>query len=388
MTLPTPPTPAVDPDQRWSLRVQGLSKTFQHAKGITPTHALQDVSFDLPRGAILCVLGENGAGKTTLVRILTTLITPDCGQAEILGYNLATQPDDIRHRIGVVFQNNHFSRYLNIEQNLRLHGKQHGLSTATINERLERLLRSMDLWDLRRRPPDSLSGGQQRRAALIRALLHQPQLLFLDEPTTGLDPKARHELWGLIRQMVQEQGLNVILTTHYMEEAEQLSDYILVLHKGRVEHFATKAQFKERFSTQHALYYIQFQSAEERDQALAALATQSTPTLDAYALQASADPENILNLLLSPVTDHTSPTPPPVTVSQDGSALDAAYRIPTLTDYLDWLHTHGLRIQQAGRALPSLEQILLQHISPVRPTSPPPSDDLSSPNAEAHHRDA
>lgn len=209
-----------------AIRTQGLSKTYGQIQ------ALRDVSFSVPKGTVFGILGPNGAGKTTLLRILTTITRPDSGDAWIEGYDILSQVAAVRQLIGVVAQENHFDRYLSIWHNLTLHAQMHGLARPDYEQRITALLQKVGLYDRRFSLPDQLSGGMQRRIALIRALIHQPKILFLDEPTTGLDPQARLEIWRTIEQF--KRSATVILTTHYMEEADRLSDRILMLHHGQV----------------------------------------------------------------------------------------------------------------------------------------------------------
>ncbi len=224
----------------YAIDVRHLSKQFGHFQ------ALSDVSFVVPKGGVFCILGPNGAGKTTLLRILTTVTRPTQGEAFIEGFHLQKNALQVRQKIGVVAQENRFSGYLNVWQNLMLHARLHGLPKNLSTERIEGYLKQMDLWDRRHTLPDELSGGQQRRVVLIRALLHEPAIIFLDEPTTGLDPAARLEIWKTIAAF--KDRATVILTTHYMEEADCLADRILMLNHGQVVLTGTPRELKQQLS--------------------------------------------------------------------------------------------------------------------------------------------
>lgn len=223
-----------------AIEVRQISKRFEAIQ------ALRDVSFTVPRGKVFCILGPNGAGKTTLLRILTTTSRPDSGTASIEGCDIVSQALNIRQLIGVVAQENHFDRYLSVWHNLTLHAEMHGLQRSEYEPRITELLRKMELYDRRYSLPDDLSGGMKRRIVLIRALIHSPRILFLDEPTTGLDPQGRLEIWNMIEQF--KQSATVVLTTHYMEEADRLADNVLILHHGRTVLLGTPRELKQKIS--------------------------------------------------------------------------------------------------------------------------------------------
>jgi ABC-2 type transport system ATP-binding protein len=241
---------------QWAIEVEALQKTF--GKPPEQVRALRGVSFQIPRGVVYTILGPNGAGKTTLMRILTTLTRPDAGRVLLEGYNLSSSREALlaRHYIGVVFQENHFNRYLSIWQNLALHARLHGLRKAEYAPRLELLLSRVNLWDRRNALIEELSGGMQRRVALVRALIHRPSILFLDEPTTGLDPHARREIWHTILGLKRDENTTIILTTHYMEEADLLSDRILLLSQGNILREDTSAGLKQILEPPHEIEIV------------------------------------------------------------------------------------------------------------------------------------
>ncbi|MBX2861805.1 MAG: ABC transporter ATP-binding protein [Vampirovibrio sp.] len=223
-----------------AIRVENIRKRFD---GI---QALDDVSFTVPQNTVFCILGHNGAGKTTLLRILTTVTRPDFGSACIHEYCVQKKAIHVRHQIGVVSQENHFDKYLNIWENLMLHAQLHGMSTNQATDRITDLLHSVSLYHRRFAEADDLSGGMQRRLSLIRALIHRPTVLFLDEPTTGLDPVARLDIWNILEQF--KQSATVVLTTHYLEEADRLSDHILIVDRGRVLVQDTPDGLKQKYT--------------------------------------------------------------------------------------------------------------------------------------------
>ena len=229
------------PDSPFAIEVQHVSKSFRQLQ------ALKDVSFNVPRGGVFCILGPNGAGKSTLLRILTTITHPTAGNAFIEGFNIMTQTLSVREQIGVVAQDNHFDQYLSVWHNLTIHAQMHGIPKKVYEARIAELLQVARLYDRRFSMTDELSGGMRRRIILIRALIHEPRILFLDEPTTGLDPQARLEIWETIEAF--KQHATVVLTTHYMDEADRLSDRILLLSKGQVVSEGTPYELKHALAT-------------------------------------------------------------------------------------------------------------------------------------------
>ena len=242
-----------------AIEVRDLTKRFRSGgKAFT---AVDAISFTVARDSVFGILGANGAGKTTLLRMLTTTLWPDGGTAFIEGFELRRQELDIRKLIGIVAQENHFDRYLTAWQNLRLHADMHGLGRKEGDARIQGLLEQVDLWERRHDMLEDFSGGMQRRVALIRALIHQPKLLFLDEPTTGLDPAARLEIWETIQHF--KQSATVILTTHYMDEADRLADRIMIMNHGQIVMTGTPDELKQKISPPDT-YEIQFHHHAER----------------------------------------------------------------------------------------------------------------------------
>jgi ABC-2 type transport system ATP-binding protein len=197
------------------------------------TVALRDATFDVPRGTVCGLLGPNGAGKTTAVRLLTTLTRPDEGMARVAGIDVAADPDGVRRRIGLAAQDATVDGLLTARENLAMIGDLHHLGRKVARIRAEELLEQFSLEDAADRPVKTYSGGMRRRLDLAATLVSHPEVLFLDEPTTGLDPRARTELWDVLETLV-DTGTTILLTTQYLEEADRLADDIVVVDHGRV----------------------------------------------------------------------------------------------------------------------------------------------------------
>jgi ABC-2 type transport system ATP-binding protein len=223
---------------------EGLTRRF------AATQALDGFDLEVKAGTIHGLLGPNGAGKSTAVRILTTLLRPDDGHARVAGHDVVRESDRVRARIGLVGQQTAVDEQLSGRQNLEMFGRLHHLGTSTARRRAGELLDRFALTDAADRPAGKYSGGMRRRLDLAAGLLTEPAVLFLDEPTTGLDPRGRNEVWGLIRGLVAE-GTTVLLTTQYLEEADQLADALAVVDKGRVVASGTSDELKGRLGDDH-----------------------------------------------------------------------------------------------------------------------------------------
>ncbi len=196
--------------------------------------ALKGVSFSVRPGAVFALLGPNGAGKSTIVKILTTLSRPTAGRASIVGRDVVREPQRVRRVIGLVAQKSAVDLEATAAENLTLQGQLYSLSGAELRRRVFGLLARLDLTDARNRIARTLSGGMQRKLDVAMGLIHQPQVLFLDEPTTGLDPEARADMWREITRLAREDGLTVMLTTHYLEEADHLAQHVAIIDHGQI----------------------------------------------------------------------------------------------------------------------------------------------------------
>src|ERR1700759_3535416 len=191
------------------------------------------MDFEVAAGEVFGFLGPNGAGKSTTISMLCTLVRPTGGAALVAGYDVATERDDVRRNIGLVFQDTTLDGYLSAEQNLRLHAELYGMPRETVAGRMEQVMEMVGLWERRRSLVNTFSGGMKRRLEIARGLLHSPRVLFLDEPTVGLDPQTRSSIWGYIRELKTQEEITIFLTTHYMDEAEYC-DRIAIMDQGRI----------------------------------------------------------------------------------------------------------------------------------------------------------
>ncbi|MCX4513329.1 ATP-binding cassette domain-containing protein [Streptomyces sp. NBC_01619] len=226
------------------LMTSGLARTFTTKSG--PVDAVRGIDLTAERGEILGFLGPNGAGKTTTLRMLTTLLPPTGGTATVAGRDLTTDPAGVREKIGYVAQSGGVDPTVTVREELATQARFYRFSRADAAARAEELAHELDLTGLLDRPCAALSGGQRRRLDIAMALTHRPEVLFLDEPTTGLDPGSRADLWKLVRRLRDEYGTTVFLTTHYLDEADELSDRLVVIDNGTVVAEGTPAALKER----------------------------------------------------------------------------------------------------------------------------------------------
>jgi ABC-2 type transport system ATP-binding protein len=219
--------------------------------------AVNDVSFDIEEGTLVGLLGPNGAGKTTLIRMLTTISRPTSGRATVGGYDILHQRKQVRSIIGVVPQDNNLDHFLTARENLVMHARMHYMSPDEYNPQIDRLLDLMQLTSRQNDTPDKYSGGMQRRLTVARALVHDPQVIFLDEPTTGLDPQSRRAVWDYIGPLKGRK--TILLTTHYMEEADALADRIIVMDYGKTIADGTAAGLKQSLGKGNT-YDIEFRA--------------------------------------------------------------------------------------------------------------------------------
>jgi len=224
------------------VQVENLSKSYGNIE------AVKSISFSVSEGNLFSFLGTNGAGKSTTINILTTLLAKTSGTASVGGFDVDKDADRVRSLIGVVFQDSVLDILLSVRENLTFRGSLYGLRGSKLKGAVENAEKITDISELAARPYGKLSGGQKRRVDIARALLHMPKLLFLDEPTTGLDPKTRRDIWLMIRQLQKTTGMTVFLTTHYMEEAAESND-IVIIHKGEIKAHGTPLELKTKYCT-------------------------------------------------------------------------------------------------------------------------------------------
>jgi len=225
------------------IRVQHVVKSFGKVT------AVDDVSFDVQAGEIFAFLGPNGAGKTTTIKMLTTLLRPTTGSLELDGLDVTTHPMDVRKRFGVVFQDPSLDSDLTAWENMDIHGVLYHVPRQVRRERCEVLLRMFELWERRDDLVKTFSGGMKRRLEIARGLLHTPKVLFLDEPTLGLDPQSRNQMWTHVKNLNATERVTVFLTTHYMDEADRVADRIAVIDHGRIVAIGSSAELKQQTGT-------------------------------------------------------------------------------------------------------------------------------------------
>jgi ABC-2 type transport system ATP-binding protein len=201
------------------------------------------VSFDVQRGEIFALLGPNGGGKTTLFKILSTALTPSGGTAKVMGFDIRTQSNDVRRRIGIVFQNPSLDKKLTVLENLRYHGQLYGLRGAALTDRVNEMMDRLMIADRASNLVETLSGGLARRVELAKGLLHRPEVLILDEPSVGLDPGARRDLWLYLQKLREKENVTILVTTHLVDEGDR-SDHVLVLNLGQVVAIGTPESLK------------------------------------------------------------------------------------------------------------------------------------------------
>ena len=226
------------------IHAQDLTKTFGAVK------AVDGVSFDVREGEIFAFLGPNGAGKTTTIQMLTTLQRPTSGKISLDGLDPAERPNDVRRRFGIVFQDPSLDSELTAHENMDLHGVLYRVPRKVRLERTEMLLKLFELWEKRDAIVKTFSGGMKRRLEIARGFLHAPRILFLDEPTLGLDPQSRNQLWTQVRHLNDSEKVTVFLTTHYMDEADRMAQRIAIIDHGRIVAQGTSQELKQQTGTE------------------------------------------------------------------------------------------------------------------------------------------
>lgn len=222
------------------IRVQNLVKNFGDFK------AVDDISFEVQQGEIFALLGPNGAGKTTTIKMLTTLLRPTSGKLEVDGLDPVTHHHQVRRKFGIVFQDASLDHELTAYENMDIHGVLYHVPRRIRAERTEQLLKLFELWERRNELIKKFSGGMKRRLEIARAFLHTPKILYLDEPTLGLDPQTRNQMWTQVKQLNEQEQVTVFLTTHYMEEAERVAQRIAIIDHGKVVAQGSPQELKDQ----------------------------------------------------------------------------------------------------------------------------------------------
>ena len=225
-----------------AISVRGLVKNYGEVE------AVRGVEFEVATGEVFGFLGPNGAGKTTTINMLCTLVTPTAGSASVAGHDVVRERDDVRRNIGLVFQDPTLDSYLTAEQNLRLHAELYGVQSALVKPRMQQVLTMVGLWDRKDSVVGTFSGGMRRRLEIARGLMHSPRVLFLDEPTIGLDPQTRRSIWEYIGELKEREEITIFMTTHYMDEAEWC-DRIAIMDHGEIVALDTPETLKAGVGT-------------------------------------------------------------------------------------------------------------------------------------------
>lgn len=307
-------------------------KSYPGPDGAT-VDAVRGLDLDVRRGETFAFLGPNGAGKSTTIALLCALARPTSGHATVAGFDVATQPHAVRRQVGILFQHSALDPDLTVEQNLRIHARLYGLPRRDVRRRTAEVLEPAGLTDRRRFPVRALSGGMRRRLEIARQLLHSPSVLFLDEPTTGLDPHARAEIWEHLRALRDRLGSTLFVTTHYLEEAENC-DRIAIIDGGRLVAQGTPLGLKTEIGD------------------------------DRVALRTSDDGR------AREVVAQAAPPDRPVTVDADGTWLrvpDGSAWIPRLCAALE---AHGIAVHAASATPPTLDDVFFHHTGRSITTTP------------------
>jgi ABC-2 type transport system ATP-binding protein len=243
-----------------AIELSELTKTYGEVE------AVRRVSLAVEPGEVFGFLGPNGAGKSTTINMLCTLANPTSGSARVSGFDVVKERDDVRRHIGLVFQDPTLDVYLTGEQNLRMHAELYGVPSSVIPTRMQQMLEMVDLWGREKNPVRSYSGGMRRRLEIARGLMHSPRILFLDEPTIGLDPQTRSSIWGYIRALREAENMTIFMTTHYMEEAE-ICDRIAIMDRGEIVVLDTPDALKASVGKRASLddVFIHYTGNEMRD---------------------------------------------------------------------------------------------------------------------------
>ncbi|MBI4294727.1 MAG: ATP-binding cassette domain-containing protein [Chloroflexi bacterium] len=305
--------------------------------------AVDNISFSVEAGEIFGFLGPNGAGKTTTISMLCTLLKPTSGRALLNGFDVVRQQDQVRQSIGLVFQDPSLDDYLTAQENLEFHGMVYNVPASARRSRMEELLKMLELWERRNSLVKTFSGGMKRRLELARGLLHRPAVLFLDEPTLGLDPQTRNRIWQYVLQLRQQEGVTIFLTTHYMEEAEN-AHRIAIIDKGQIVALDTPPALKQEVGAD----IITLQTADNhkaRAEILEQHHLEARPDGQGLTLEVN-DGDRFIPMLIGSI---------------ETRILSISLRRPTLEDVFLKLTGRQIRDQEAG-----LKEQIRSHMRPSR----------------------
>jgi len=330
------------------ISTRGLTKTFRRQGG-EEVVAVSDLTMDIAAGSLTALLGPNGAGKSTTLRMLTTLLPPTSGHATVCGADVATEPDAVRRSIGYIGQKNGAAQYYRVRDELVSQGAFYGLGRLERRARADELLEALDLTELARRTTMTLSGGQRRRVDIALGLVPAPRLLFLDEPSTGLDPQSRAHLWDHLLSLRERYGMTLVLTTHYLEEADRFAERVLVVDHGRLIADDTAARLKAELAGDRIVLTLPGSTPD--DDVLAVLRTVAARP-DGLEHAAVTVPEGPATRYVV-VVDHGDRVLPGLlaTLTARGErVLAAELHQPTLDDVFLGLTGRSLREEQATAA--------------------------------------
>ncbi|MFJ6571004.1 ATP-binding cassette domain-containing protein [Streptomyces sp. NPDC091292] len=322
----------------YAISTRGLVKSYPGPEGAT-TYAVRDLDLDVARGEMFAFLGPNGAGKSTTIALLCALARPTAGHATVAGADVLTQPHRVRRQVGILFQHSALDPDLTVSQNLHIHARLYGMRSRYARQRAAEVLETAGLTDRPRSPVRTLSGGMRRRLEIARQLLHAPDVLFLDEPTTGLDPHARAQIWEHLRALRQRHGSTLFVTTHYLDEAENC-DRIAIIDHGR-------------------------------------LVAQGTP----LALKAAIGDDRVVlrtgdDAAAREVVRRTAPPEHPVTMDADGVCLRVPGGSAWIPRLCAALEGHGIAVHAASATPPTLDDVFFHHTGrslQAAPTAPTPT---------------
>ncbi|MBI4360242.1 ATP-binding cassette domain-containing protein [Candidatus Micrarchaeota archaeon] len=304
-------------------------ETHQLTKAFGALTAVHPLDIHVKKGEVFGLLGPNGAGKTTTISMLVTLLSPSGGTAKVNGFDVQTQPDLVRQSIGIVFQDESIDDELTAWENLDMHGRLYGMPWELRKKRIEEVLKLVGLQPRQDDVLKTYSGGMIRRLEIARGLMHHPNVLFLDEPTLGLDPQTRRHIWTYIRKLNRDEGVTVILTTHYMEEADFLCDRIAIMDQGKIVALDTPKKLKERDATLHV-------ASGKIDELYQALSAMNPVRQNGKILIETSQPQRSLKRVLS------------IAEKRKLALTEIDVKKPTLEDIFVELTGHSIRDEKAG----------------------------------------